>query len=335
MGHGHGNKLIWEDVMRLFATLCVAAAALFAGPAAAQPWPARSVHLVVPYPPGGNVDGAARIVALKLQEVLGQTVIVDNKAGAGGLIAGEMFVKSAPDGYTLFVGANGPVLFAPEMAKRDAYNWKRDFIPISSISMTPLVLEVHPSVAAKTLNEFLDLARREPGKLTMASPGAGTTNHLLSELIQSTLGVQWLTVHYRGNAPATNDLIAGQVQFAFDQISVALPFIKNGMVRPLAVTGSRRASWIPDVPTFAELGYKDFDGETFTGLFAPTGTPNEIVNKLHDTLAKILRDPDIVAKFNVLGAEAVVMPPAEFKSYLEREDRKWIPIIRKANIKAE
>jgi tripartite-type tricarboxylate transporter receptor subunit TctC len=335
VGHGFGNKPIWEDAMRLFAMLCATATALFASPVASQPWPARTVHLVVPYPPGGNVDGAARIVALKLQEILGQTVIVDNKAGAGGLIAGEMFAKSAPDGYTFFVGANGPVLFAPEMARRDAYNWKRDFIPVSSISMTPLVLEVHPSVAAKTLNEFLDLARREPGKLTMASPGAGTTNHLLSELIQSTLGVQWLTVHYRGNAPATNDLIAGLVQFAFDQISVALPFIKNGMVRPLAVTGTSRASWIPDVPTFAELGYKDFDGETFTGLFASTGTPSEIVNKLYDTLAKILKDPDIVAKFNVLGAEAVVMSPEEFSSYLEREDGKWIPVIRKANIKAE
>jgi tripartite-type tricarboxylate transporter receptor subunit TctC len=283
---------------------CVVAAAWFAGPAAAEQWPARTVKLVVPYPAGGNVDGAARVVANKLQEVLGQTFIIENKAGAGGLIAGEMFAKSAPDGYSLFVGANGPVLFAPEIAKRDAYSWKRDFIPISSISMTPLVLEVHPSVAAKTLAEFIDLARREPGKLTMASPGAGTTNHLLSELIQSTLGVQWLTVHYRGNAPATNDLIGGQVQFAFDQISVALPFIKNGNVRPLAVTGSSRASWIPDVPTFAELGYKDIDGETFTGLFAPTGTPPEIVGKLHDTLAKILKDPDIVAKFNALGARA-------------------------------
>src|SRR5438876_11022697 len=166
--------------MRLFAMLCITATALFAGPVAAEKWPARTVHLLVPYPPGGNVDGAARIVALKLQDVLGQTVIVDNKAGAGGLIAGEMFAKSAPDGYTLFVGANGPVLFAPEIAKRDAYRWKRDFIPIYSISMTPLVLEVHPAFAAKTLNEFLDLARSEPGKLTMASPGAGTTNHLLS-----------------------------------------------------------------------------------------------------------------------------------------------------------
>ena len=156
----------------------------------------------------------------------------------------------------------------------------------------------------------------------MASPGAGTTNHLLSELVQSTLGLQWVTAHYRGNAPAINDLIGGQVQFAFDQISVGLPFIKNGNVRALAVTGSHRASWIPDVPTFAELGYKEFDGQTFTGLFAPAGTPAEIVTKLHDTMAAILKDPAIVEKFNALGAEAVTMTPAAFTRYLERRGRQ-------------
>jgi tripartite-type tricarboxylate transporter receptor subunit TctC len=310
-------------------------AAALSHPVAAQQWPARSVKVIVPYPAGGNVDGAARIVADRLQTMLGQAFIVENKAGAGGLIAGEAFAKSTPDGYTLFVGANGPVLFAPEIAKRDAYNWKRDFLPITSISMTPLVLEVHPSVPAKDLREFFDLVRREPGKLTMASPGAGTTNHLLSELVQSTLGIQWVTAHYRGNAPAVNDLIGGQVQFALDQISVGLPFIKNGMVRALAVTGTRRASWIPDVPTFTELGYKEFDGQTFTGLFAPAGTPAEIVARLHDTMAAILKDPAIVEKFNALGAEAVTMTPAEFKSYLEAEDGKWIPVVRKANLKAD
>ncbi|MFH1341012.1 MAG: tripartite tricarboxylate transporter substrate binding protein [Pseudomonadota bacterium] len=324
--------------MRFFAIMWVAVMGLLvtpmSGPAAAQQWPARTVRLIVPYPAGGNVDGAARIIGNKLQDILGQTFIVENKAGAGGLIAGEAFAKSAPDGYTLFVGANGPVLFAPVIAQRDAYNWKRDFLPITSISMTPLVLEVHPAVQAKTLKEFFDLARREPGKLTMASPGAGTTNHLLSELVQSTLGLQWVTVQYRGNAPASTDLIGGQVQFAFDQISVGLPFIKNGTLRALAVTGANRASWLPDVPTFIELGYKEFDGQTFTGLFAPAGTPAEIVTKLHDTLAKILKDPEVVAKFNALGAEAVPMTPAEFKSYLEREDSKWIPVVRKANIKA-
>ena len=319
-----------------FLTLIVAAlAAMLAGSAAAQQWPERTVKLIVPYPAGGNVDTAARIVADKLQERLGQPVIIENKAGAGGLIAAEAFAKSPNDGYTLFVGANGPVLFAPEIAKRDAYNWKRDFVPITTISMTPLVLEVHPSVKAQNVKEFFDLVRREPGKLTMASPGAGTTNHLLSELAQSSLGLQWVTAHYRGNAPATNDLIGGQVQFAFDQISVALQYFKNGMLRPLAVTSATRTSWLPDVPTFKELGYPDFDAQTFTGLFAPAGTPAPVVAKLQEAIAAVLKDPSVVEKFNKIGAEAVAMSPADFTAYLTREDAKWIPVVRKANIKAD
>lgn len=303
--------------------------------ALAQQWPSRAVKVIVPYPAGGNVDGAARIIANALQEMLGQPFVIENKSGAGGLIAGESFAKSPADGYTLFVGANGPVLFAPAIARREAYDWKRDFLPITSISMTPLVLEVHPSVPAKSFKEFLDLARSQPGKLTMASPGAGTTNHLLSELMQERLGVSWLTVHYRGNAPASNDLLGGQVQFSFDQISVALPFIKADTVRPLAVTGTHRASWIPDVPTFAELGYPDFDGQTFTGVFAPAGTPPDVVARIGDAMARVLKRPDIVAKFDALGAEVVMMSPADFTAYLAREDAKWLPVVRKANIRQD
>jgi tripartite-type tricarboxylate transporter receptor subunit TctC len=318
--------------MRFLTLVAAALAVVLAGPAAADEWPARNVKLIIPYPAGGNVDTAARIVADKLQERLGQAFVIENKAGAGGLIAGEAFAKSPNDGYTLFVGANGPVLFAPEIAKRDAYNWKRDFVPITTISMTPLVLEVHPSVKAQNLKEFFDLVKREPGKLTMASPGAGTTNHLLSELAQSSLGLQWVTVHYRGNAPATNDLIGGQVHFAFDQISVALQYFKNGMLRPLAVTSPQRTSWLPDVPTFKELGYPEFDAQTFTGLFAPAGTPAPIVAKLQEAMTAILKDPSVMEKFNKIGAEAVAMSPADFTAYLSREDAKWIPVVRKANI---
>ena len=303
--------------------------------ATAQTWPERSVRLIVPYPPGGNVDGAARIIANKLQEKLGQPFVIENRAGAGGLIGAEYVAKSPADGYTLLVGANGPILFAPEITGKHAYEWSRDFAPISTISLTPLVLQVHPSVPAKTLAEFFDLARREPGKLNMASPGPGTTNHLLSELVQATANVSWTTVHYKGNAPSTNDLIAGHVQFNFDQISVALPFIKDGRTRPLAVTGTERAHWIPDVPTFAELGYKEIIGETFTALMAPAGTPPEIVTKLNAALAAILREPDVIAKFDLIGARAVAMSPEELRKYLASEDATWMPIVRKANIKAE
>ncbi|MHC2498502.1 tripartite-type tricarboxylate transporter receptor subunit TctC [Bradyrhizobium barranii subsp. barranii] len=321
--------------MRLIWIAIAAAAAMLAGPASGQQWPARSVKLIVPYPAGGNVDSAARIVADKLQEKLGQPFIIENKAGAGGMIAGEAFAKSAPDGYTLFVGANGPVLFATEINKREAYSWKKDFLPISTISMTPLVLEVHPSVQATNFKEFIELAKREPGKLTMASPGPGTTNHLLSELMQSSRYLQWVTAHYRGNAPAINDLLGGQVQFAFDQLTVSLQHIKAGLFRALAVTSPHRLKSLPDVPTFAELGYKDFDGQTFTGLFAPAGTPAPIVDKLHETLVAILKDPGVIDKFEKLGGESTPMTPAEFKAYLEREDAKWIPVVRKANIKAD
>jgi tripartite-type tricarboxylate transporter receptor subunit TctC len=331
-----------EDSMRCLAGavtgigIAISSALALAGlTAAAEPYPSKNVRLIVPYPPGGNVDSAARIVADKLQEKLGKPFIIENKAGAGGLIAGEAFAKSENDGYTLFVGANGPVLFAPIINKRDAYQWKRDFVPISTISITPLVLEVHPSVQARTAKEFFDLVRREPGKMTMASPGPGTTNHLLSELAQSSLGLQWLTVHYRGNAPATNDLIGGQVQFAFDQVSVALQYIKSGMIRALAVTSPHRVASLPDVPTFAEFGYKDFDAQTFTGLFAPAGTSKEIIDRLHEAMAAVLKDPSVVEKFDKLGAEAVAMTPAEFTAYLEREDAKWIPVVRNANIKAD
>src|SRR3954465_8328146 len=191
-----------RKVLLLAAALCVLAV-----PALAQSWPERTLRLVVPYPPGGNVDGAARIVANKLQEKLGQPVVIENKAGAGGLIAGEMVAKSPPDGYTLFVGANGPILFAPEITGKHAYDWAKDFVAVSTISLTPLVLQVHPSVSAKTLKEFFELARRDPGKPNMASPGPGTPNPLLSELLESPANVSGTPVHYKGNPPATNDLI--------------------------------------------------------------------------------------------------------------------------------
>src|SRR5262249_46487090 len=153
------------------------------------------------------------------------------------------------------LGANGPILFAPEMANRRAYEWRRDFVPITMVSLTPIVLQVHPSVKATTVKELFDMARAEPGKLTMSSPGPGTTNHLLSELLQQKLDLKWVTVQYKGNAPATNDLVAGHVQFNFDQTSVALPFIEAGQTRAIAVTGAKRVQWLPNVPSFAEAGF--------------------------------------------------------------------------------
>lgn len=312
-----------------------AALAWTIAPAAAQQWPERTIKIVVPYPAGGNVDGAARILADQLQSALGQPMVVENKAGAGGLVGSESVAKAEPDGYTLLLGANGPILFAPEMTGRRAYEWRKDFVPITMVSLTPIVLQVHPSVPAKSVSEFIDLAKKQPGKLTMASPGPGTTNHLLSEMIQSKLGLSWVTVQYRGNAPATNDLIAGHVNFNFDQVSVALPYIKDGRTRALGVTGRQRSAWLPDVPTFAEQGYPEIEGATFTGLMAPAKTPQAVVARLNAELRKILSDPQVKAKYQAIGADTAPMSVEEFTRYLEREEATWLPVIRQAGIKVQ
>lgn len=313
-----------------------AAAMLAAAPAAAQDnWPTKPIKIVVPYPPGGNVDGAARIISTDLQKILGQPVVVENKAGAGGMIAADLVAKSDPDGYTLFLAANGPLLFSPTIYNRPLYHWQKNFVPISTVSLTPLLIQVHPSVPAKTVPELLALLRARPNTVTMASPGAGTTNHLLSELMQQATGVQWTTVHYKGNAPATNDLLGGQVQFNFDQISVAQPFIKEGRTRALAVIAPKRVPWLPDVPTLEEQGIKGVQGQTFTGLLAPAGTPPTVINKLSAALKTVLETKAIQDRFFQAGAETTWMSPQQFTTYLQREENTWIPIIKSARITAE
>lgn len=319
---------------RLLARACAAIALAGLTSYAQAAWPDRPVRIVVPYPPGGNVDVAARLIAPGLQAALGQPFIVDNKPGAGGMIAGEFVARADPDGYTLFMAANGPLLFSPLIFKRAAYKWDHDFAPISSISYTPLVLEVKPSLPVKTVGELIALAKKEPGKLTMASPGAGTTNHLVSELLQHVTGARWTTAQYKGNAPANTDLLGGQVDFQFDQISVALPFIKEGRLRALAVTTAQRLPSMPDVPTFAEAGVQGMEASTFTGLLAPKGTPPQILSRLSQALSGILAQPEIIKRFEDLGAQARGSTPEEFTRYLAAEDARWTPIIQRAGITA-
>lgn len=315
--------------------LSLAAVALATTMAAHAQWPDKPVRLVLPYPPGGNVDGAARIISEQLQQNFKQPFIVDNRPGAGGIIAGEFVAKAAPDGYTFFVGANGPILFAPTIYKRNVYDWRKDFIPVSSVSFTPLVLQVHPSTPYQTIGELLAEGRRPGSTLSMASPGAGTQNHLVSEFLQRESGAHWTTVHYKGNAPATTDLLGGQVQLNFDQISVAGPFIQQGKTRALAVTSPQRLPQLPNVPTLAESGFKDFSTETFTGVMAPRNTPEDIVARLSAALQKILTDKAVQEKFKVLGSQARGMSPDEFGKFLDKEDKRWIPIIKQASISAD
>jgi tripartite-type tricarboxylate transporter receptor subunit TctC len=326
-----GEKL----AMRIAIALFTLALALAGAPAHAQKWPEKPVRMVLAYPAGGNSDVAARVIAPKLQEIFGQPFLVENKPGAGGMIAGELVAKSAPDGYTLFFTANAPILFSPMVFGRSPYLWHRDFVAVGSVSFTPLVLVVNPSLPANTVAELVALAKAQPGRLTMASSGVASGNHLLSELLQMASGANWATVQYKGGAPLLNDLLGGQVQFAFDQVSTSLPHVRSGRLRALAVATAKRVPLMPEVPTFAEAGYADIEGETFTGLFAPAGTPREIVMRLSGALAKILRDKVVIERFAGLGADARASTPEEFTEYLRKEDAKWTPVIKRANIRAE
>lgn len=301
--------------------------------AIAQPASDKIVRLVVPYAAGGNVDSTARAIAPGLSQILRQPVVVENKPGAGGMVAGESVVKSVPDGNTLFVGSNGPVLHSPLIYGRAAYDWRRDFAPIGSVSFTPMVLLAAASLPAKTLPEMLQLARQRPGQLGLSTGGAGSTNHLVAELLQMEQGVRFNMVHYKGTAQGMTDLLGGHVQLSFDQVSSALPQIRSGKVHALAVTTAKRLPQLLDVPTFAEAGIQNFDVATFVGIFAPANTPKERVTRLNAALTQVLADPQVVEKFEAMGAQAGASTPENFLRYLQREDAIWIPVIQKAGIK--
>lgn len=299
----------------------------------ADSWPSRPVHLIVPYPPGGNVDLTARIVADRMQEHYGQPFVVENRPGAGGMIAGAYVAKAKNDGYTLFVAPNGPVLFSPLIFGRDTYNWRDDFEPIGSITFTSLVLQVNRKLGVTSAKELFDLAKSKPGELNMASAGVGTQNHMVSELLQRITGAQWSTIQYGGNAPATTDLLGGHVDFNFDQLTIAKQYVDSDQLQRLAVTSAKRLPALPDVPTLVELGYGDVVAETFTGLFAPDGTPEEILTSLSDTLTEMLGTEEVIARFDTMGAEARAMVREQFSEYLSENYVKWSKIIEEADIR--
>jgi tripartite-type tricarboxylate transporter receptor subunit TctC len=304
----------------------ILAAILVPCAASAQTFPNKPITLVVPYPPGGNADTAARIISPHMKTVLGQPVIVENRAGAGGMIAAEYVKNAKPDGYTLFMAANGPLLFSPMTMKRpDAYDWKKDFVPIGAVSITPMTLTVRKDVDVKSVDALIKKAAS--GQLLMASPGAGTTNHLAAELMKKQAHGNWRIVHYKGNAPAIASLIGGETQFSFDQLSVVLPYIKDGKVIPLAVTSARRVASLPDVPTLVESTQFKFQAVTFTGLLAPAGTPASIIDALAKALNETLNTADVKTRFEHLGAVSSPMKPSEFTSFLHDVDNTWRPVV--------
>ena len=297
-------------------------------------YPAKAIRLLVGYPPGGATDIVARTLASKLQESLGQPVIVENKSGATSNIASEMLAKSAPDGYTLLLGtiANATNMTA---YKNPGYDTLRDFAPITQTMSAPSVLALHVSVPAKSLKELIALAKQQPGKLTFASSGTGGSPHLAGELFKLRAAIDLLHIPYKGAPQAIGDLLGGQVSMSFQTALSALPHLQSGKLHVIAVASTRRMAQLPGVPTMAEAGLADFEVSSWNGLFAPAKTPPAIIVRLHEAAVKALALPDVREKFAAQGAEAVANSPEEFRAYIRTEIDKWGKVIRASGIPIE
>jgi len=321
-----------NPIKLLAVALCVCLP--FAVAAQADSYPSRSIRIVVPFPPGGATDAAARLVASKMSEKWGQPVVIDNRAGAGGNVGSDIVAKSAPDGYTLVMGVTGSHAINTSLYSKMPYDPVADFVAISQVAVVPNVVVVHPSVPARTLAELVALAKREPGKLNYASLGNGTAAHLGMELLKSAAGMDITHVPYKGSAPAVTDLLAGQVQVMVDGLPSALQHVKAGKLRAIALTSLHRAPTLPDLPTIAET-YPGFYADAWSGLFAPKGTPAAIVNQLSTEVQRILRLPDVREKLAALGAEPVGSTQAEFAAHVKREIDKWAKVVKTSGAKVD
>lgn len=300
----------------------------------AQEYPSRPVRLVVPYAAGGPVDIVGRIVGQKLSEEFHHQVIVDNRAGGGGNIALEIVARAAPDGYTLLMGANGVIAINPSLYKTMPVDTQKDFAPISMVASSPMILVVHPSVAAGSVKDLIALAKARPGAINYASSGSGSTAHLSSELFKSMARINMVHVPYKGAGPALTDLVGGQVQVMFTGVSSTLPFVKSGKLKALAVSSEKRLPLLPDMPTVAE-SLPGYEVLTWYGVFAPAATPKAIVDRLHTTLVEIIATPDAKAKLTALGADAQTSTPQEFAQAVRRETAKWARIVKESGARAE
>jgi tripartite-type tricarboxylate transporter receptor subunit TctC len=303
----------------LFALLSIAAQA--------QPFPSKPLKIIVPAAPGGTTDIASRLVAKRMAEVMGQPVVVENKAGGGGIIGSQALKQSAPDGYTLIMGNIGPNAINFGLYKQLPYR-AEDFAPITLVVSVPNVLVVHPDVPAKSVKELVALAKSQPGKLSFASSGTGQSVHLSGEMFKLKTGTDIIHVPYKGAGPAVADLMAGQVTMMIDNLPSSLPHIQAGKLRALAVTSKERVAELPDVPSLRELGFEDFQVTAWFGLMAPGGTPQPIIDQLYKTISSILSEPDIRKRLTELGGTPGGQPPAQFTSFIAEERVRWMQLIK-------
>jgi tripartite-type tricarboxylate transporter receptor subunit TctC len=304
------------------------------GTALAQGYPVKAVRMVVPFPPSGGSDLFARALAQKLGASFGQQVIVDNRSGAGGMIGSDMVARAAPDGYTLLVTSSSTHAIVPHLSRKPLYDPLRDFAPVILIASAPNILVAHPSLPARTVNELVTLAKARPGAINYASNGSGTLSHLTGELFQLQTGTRFVHVPYKGGPPALVDLMAGQVSVLFTALPTALPHVRSGRMRAIAVTGAKRAEVVRDLPAASE-SIAGFESSQWWGMFVPPATPPELVDRLNAEVTKALGDADVRARFAAEGAEAVGGTARDFGAYLRTDYEKWGKVVKAAAVQPE
>jgi tripartite-type tricarboxylate transporter receptor subunit TctC len=322
----------FSSVLRLTVAVALAAASALA---AAQTWPTKPVRIVVPFPPGQSADIMMRLLAERLTPALGKQVIVDNRAGAGGAIGMEHAAKSEPDGHTVVMGASGPTTISPTLQPKLPYDPLKDFEPVTAVASVAQVFMANPSFPAKSIKELIALAKSKPGDLNYGSSGVGTTQHLFVEAFASAAGIKLTHVAYKGSSPAVTDLLGGQIPMISDTVPVALPLVRSGKVRPLAVTSIRRQPFLPDVPTIDEQGIKGFNAIGWIGVLAPAGTPPAILDRLSAEMQKAIAHPETKAKMDEMGFVAMSETREKFRDFMRAETAKWRKVIADANVKVD
>ena len=324
----HANPMI-----RFRSIVATALAGLCAASAQAQQYPQRPVRIIVSFVAGGPTDIVARLIGQRLFEAFGQQFIIDNRGGGGGTIGAQLASRAAADGYTLYIGGITTLSMAPHTHKNLPYDPFKDFAPISKLTIQPVMLMAHPSLPIRTVKEFIGLARARPGQLDYASSGLGGTGHLAGELFKSIAKIDMQHIPYKGAAPALTDLTSGQVQVMFGTLLAAVPLVKNGKIRPIAVTGPKRTAALPSVPTFAEAGLPTFDASSWNCMVAPAGAPAEIIARLNTELVRIVRDPTLLERLSADGVSGTGSTPQELAEYIKSESAKWSKVVRDAGIK--
>jgi tripartite-type tricarboxylate transporter receptor subunit TctC len=314
------------------ATAVLAALALNTTLAAAQDYPTRPVRMIVPFAPGGPTDVIARVVAQKLSEGLGQQVVVDNRAGAGGNLGMGLAANAPADGHTLIVVSSSFVV-NPGLYGQIPYDPYKSFIPVSNMAASPNVFTVHPTVAARNMKELLTLIAADPKKFSVATPGVGTTPDLSAQLLRLTTKLDFVTVPFGGAGPAVNSVVANQTPIGCTALPPTTPHVQGGRLRGIAVTGAKRAAALPDVPTMAEVGFKGQEADTLQGLLVPAGTPKAIVDRLHGQIVKMMAQPEVRSRIEGLGFDIIASSPAEFAAQVKVEVEKWSKVVKAAGIK--